>query len=477
MLKRLTNQQKLTALAVASSLILCAEIVAVNFAKFNIILSGGGNYNYDFPDSGFGQAKLIINIVYIIINIVYLIWLLQPPKENTSKFLLILKKSGIFLIIAFISYPFSSDIYMYLQYGLMGLNKINPYLHAANSFTSILSPFVVWPLPATYGPISLLLFMSAASTVAVSPLLGVYVFKVFCVIAHIINAYLIWRLLNTNRHRTKITSAYLLNPLILTQHVSDAHVDVFVCTSLIILIGCLYYRYFVAAILAIWLGVFTKTLPIIWLPLVVTFLVRQRRWKALVIGAFLSFLVIIILSFTVLPTIEAWKSLVNTGVTGLVARSLHHLLYIFLKYSPVKQTEQLVRSFTSFTYLIFAIYYSWTLLKVLWKRSYAEANLISDIGWTTLVLFLFATPWLMSWYPTVLLPVAALSINSRLFVLTSLTLCVSSSIIVGTGSGSSAISIITVISTVGPPIVILLYGRKFLNNIINRMTLLNNSAA
>jgi len=75
------------------------------------------------------------------------------------------------------------------------------------------------------------------------------------------------------------------------------------------------------------------------------------------------------------------------------------------------------------------IYYLVRLLKSYFRNNYSEITLISDIGWITLSLFLFATPWLMPWYPSILLPIAALSINAPHFVLTSLTFALSPSII------------------------------------------------
>ncbi|HCF26443.1 MAG TPA: hypothetical protein DEV81_04360, partial [Cyanobacteria bacterium UBA11049] len=148
--------------------------------------------------------------------------------------------------------------------------------NAANSFNSELSPFLAWSQTSTYGPISLLFFRLSALAIPLSPVLGVYVFKLFCLLFHIFNTYLIWRLLNAHKYRSKVTAAYLINPLLLNEQVISAHVDVFVTTTLIIAIGCLYYKRYVAAILAIFTGFLAKTLPIIWLPLVVNFLVRRH---------------------------------------------------------------------------------------------------------------------------------------------------------------------------------------------------------
>lgn len=475
----MTKYQKiLILLAVIASLVFCIELTSMGLTKFYSVLAGGENYS-DFATGGISRSRLLINFSVIVLNIVYIVWLLQIPQHSSddTSFFKILKYGAIFLVIALISYPYSSDVYMYLQYGLMSLNGISPYLNPASSFTTVLSPFLHWSQTATYGPVSMLFFMAAALTVPISPILGVYVFKLFCVIVHGLNAYLIWYLLKPSQHRRKITLLYLLNPLLLTEHVAGAHVDVFVTNTLILLIGCLYYRQYLGATLALWLGFLTKTLPIIWLPLVINFLLRQKRWKELGIVIFLSLTIILYLSYTSLPTIQAWASLVNPGVAGKQARSLHHLLSlsmnIFTPFTYEAKQVILARA-SSLSFLGFAIYYIWSLLQPYLKKNYSEANLVSEIGWTTLVLFLFATPWLMPWYASVLLPIAALSINSPLFVITSLIFCLCSSIIVGSGSGQTALTLITSTITVGPAIVVLLVGRKFLNRIVEQMPLLNN---
>jgi alpha-1,6-mannosyltransferase len=470
------NKKLLFVFALIFSLVFCAELTVIGLEKINSVPSDLREYQKAFPNT---FTKLRVDIAYFSLTIIYVTWLLQNNRKqnNFLSFLALLKYAGIFLIIAFLTYPHTTDIYLYLHYGLMGLNGINPYINAANSFTSPLSPFLAWFQTSTYGPISQLFFMSAASTVQVSSVLGVYVFKIFCVLIHGINAYLIWHLLKTSNYRSKITLAYLLNPLLLSEHVASAHVDVFVANALIILIGCLYRRYYIAGFLAIWLGFLEKTLPVIWIPLVLSFLVSKQRWKDLAIAGFFSSIIIIILSNTVLPTIESWKSLVNPGVGGRTAISLHYLLnssfYLF-PHIAIGTKKNILSGFTFLTYLGFASYYLWTLLQSYFRRSYSEANLISDIGWTTLILFLFATPWLMPWYASVILPVTALSTTSPLFVLTSLTFSLSSNLIYGVaGEGVSVFSIIASVTVVGLPIAMLLLGPKLLRRSA-QVQLLNN---
>jgi alpha-1,6-mannosyltransferase len=148
----------------------------------------------------------------------------------------IVKATSIFLAIAWIAYPVSSDIYLYLQYGLMGLNKVNPYLISSGNFASELSPFIFWDQTSTYGPISQLFFMAAAFFLSFNTILGIYIFKLICLLAHLLNSYLIWRQLKLSPHQQIITITYLINPLLLFEQATEAHIDVFVCTSIILLI-------------------------------------------------------------------------------------------------------------------------------------------------------------------------------------------------------------------------------------------------
>ena len=121
--------------------------------------------------------------------------------------------------------------------------------------------------------------------------------------------------------------------------------------------------------------------------------------------------------------------------------------------------------YKSLTYLGFVICYFWFLLKPYLKRDYLQSDLVSDLGWVTLILFLFATPWLMSWYPSVLLPFAALGLESPVLALTSLTFSLCAGLIVGTGGRQSLISIVTTLVTLLPPIAILVSRAKLLRKL------------
>ncbi|HEY9641527.1 MAG TPA: hypothetical protein V6C57_13650, partial [Coleofasciculaceae cyanobacterium] len=319
------DQRFLYIVAFATALVLSVVFAIGGITSFIQIITGEEASFNDASFNGLSGVRFLATLAYISLCAVYLIWLLRKKTiSNTLKFSQILKPALPFLLLALIAYPLSNDIYLYLQYGLMGLRGVNPYIVPASKVSTVLDPLLYWLQTSTYGPISELFFMASALFVRISPIAGVYVFKYFCLMAFVSNAYLIWRLLEASPNRSKLTMAYLLNPFLLIAHIADAHVDVFLCTSIIILIGCLHKRFYAAAVLAGVAGFLTKTLPIIWFPLIIGFLIWRRRWRALAIAIAISSVILMVLSQTAFPTFVAWKSLLNPGVSGLTARSIHH---------------------------------------------------------------------------------------------------------------------------------------------------------
>jgi alpha-1,6-mannosyltransferase len=362
------------------------------------------------------------------------VWLIiNKDKKRDINFIKILKNSSLFLLIAFISYPITTDINLYIHYGLMNLNGVNPFINSANTFTSKLSPFLVWKQTSTYGPISQLIFMFSAAFVAIIPSLGIYVFKLICLLFHIFNSYLIWRNLKTSPHKANITIAYLVNPFLLYEQVTNAHIDVLISTILIILIICLKNHNYIATIVTAWIGFLIKTLPIIWLPLIFVYLIKQQRWKIIFSAICISLSIIIAAYIIALPTADAWKSLLNPGVGEKVNDSLYALVKSLLNLKILNFSlsfqQTLYSIFKPIIFSIFVVSYLIILVKPYWKKNYSETNLSVNIGWVTLILFMFAAPWYCSWYSTVLLAVVALNIHSKRFAITSIVFCIMSAII------------------------------------------------
>ncbi len=455
------------------ALVFAAGLLLTGLGKYQQVMQGGENF-HDFSGTSLGIWRTILTVAYGGLIGLYSLflwdgqtgkqWLPQlPPQYLPKGFADLLKLASPFLGLAFLAYPYSSDAYLYLHYGTMASHGMNPYLHTAAEFSSSLSRFIHWTQTATYGPVSMGIFLVPSWFLSISPIAAIFALKGFCLFAHGLNAYLIWRLIGIwlpgGNHQFTLTALYLLNPILLNEFVSNIHLDVFLTTTVIALISCLYSRRYVMAILALWAGCLTKTLPVLWLPLVVGYLVRRRQWRSLILAAGLSLVLIVMLSLTVFPSLAAWKSLVNPGVAGLTARSLYHGLNIILEYLvgvPLSDRLALLSSLNRIAYGGFLVFYAWVGLKPFLNRTYNEANLVVDLGWIALVLFLCATPWLMPWYPTVLVAIALLSFNAPGFFWVSMVFCLSPGLVVGAGSGGGPGSLLTVAATVGPAIGLLI---------------------
>jgi alpha-1,6-mannosyltransferase len=406
------------------ALYLTIEITRLGVDKFHYILAGGKRFA-TFPNQ---ESYLSISLSYLMLVILHLIWVLGSDIRPTfPTFLNLLKRASIFLLFAFIAYPLGNDVYLYLHVGLMNLAKVDPFLTQAGAFVSELTPFVDWKQTSTYGPVSQLLFAISAATLRLHPILAVYVFKIFCLAAHVLNSYLVWKIA-PHDWREKGAIAYLLCPVLLMEQVASAHVDVFVSTSALVLAGCLFKERYGTAFLAIWGGFLTKTVPIIWLPLLGLFLLRKWRWKQLLVGGLVSGSLIAVLSLTVLRSTAAWRSLLNPGVVGQYQSSIPALIRAGLETIPFFIPEALPASdyrypllyFSQYLLVAYAAFYGWKMVQILYKRHYTAANLLADMGWVTLALMLYATSWLMPWYVSIVYAIAVVLPKTKVLGITVL---------------------------------------------------------
>jgi alpha-1,6-mannosyltransferase len=433
--------------------------------KFYYVLAGGRKFA-TFPDL---RTQFAIGGAYLALSIVYLIWLAHLLSSSwlhtTWGFRSILLRTLPFWVLAFIAYPLGNDTYLYLHAGLMNLSGANPYLIRAAASVTQLSPYVDWGQTSAYGVVSQALFTFSALFVSISPISALYVFKLICLALHLFNGYLIWRWLPIPE-RGRVTIAYLLHPVLLMEQVSSAHVDILVSTSLILFALSFANQKLWLAFAALGGGVLGKTLPIIWAPWVAVTLLRQGHWKQLLAMIAASGAIVMGLWLTVMPDFAAWKSILNPGVAGQYQSSLMAIAKFALDLVRIFSPEQLgiiaqrsiLDLLANVTLLGFFGFYSWQL----WRSDRRSHNtpqiLIEDMGWTTLVLMLFATAWLMPWYCSILITFAALIPQARLFGLTTLAFGLSSSAQYILGMNSSLKSLVSI----GLPVLALVIGASML---------------
>ena len=458
----MNRKRALFALALLVATYLSVALVHLGIDKFYYTLAGGRKFA-TFSDL---HSHLGIGLSYVLLSILYLVWIAKqfqhPPHPSSWRFRDILKPAIPFLALAFIAYPLGNDIYIYLHSGLMNLSHANPFLVRAAAFTTELSPYVDWGQTSAYGPVSQLIFTLSAAFVVAHPIVAVYIYKAICLALHVLNGYLIWRYLPVVEQR-RVTIAYLLHPLLLMEQVSSGHIDVLVSTSLISFALCFAKQRYWGAFAVLWGGFLAKTLPVIWAPLIAIAFLRRGLWK-LVLGMIgVSAVILTVLSLTVLPGIDAWRSLLNPGVEGqfqssflAIARFALEITRILMNPSwlTLDNQREMLATIARIPVLGFLGFYAWRLWRSdkFWNNT--PEMLLEEMGWITLVLLLFATSWLMPWYCSILLTFAALVPQARLFGATSLAFALSSSaqyVLVNNSSIKSLVS-------VGLPIVVFLIG-------------------
>jgi alpha-1,6-mannosyltransferase len=472
------SEKWLPYLAIVLSVIFCLDLSFTQLGKFSP------------PDATLIYIRQ--GVEYSLLNVLYLIWLVrnlasnelenvdlfsysreQKLSPNCPEFFSILKAAAIFLVLAYLSHPHKiTDVYIYLQYGLMVWHGHNPYTTALGDFNSKLIPMLSWlKSVCAYGPISLFSFIIAAAFVPISTELGIYALKFIYLVLHLFNGYLVWQISAPLPYRKVLAIAYLTCPLLLFEQVCNVHVDIFVCTAALLLILSLTNNQFVGGIASIWAGILSRTIPLIWLAPIAIFLVKERRWNSLAKAALLSIGLIVFLSLTIFKSPSTWLSLLNSGTSWQTAGSIHNL-FLGLLEAGQKTFPNLVSSrvrnigffgFKALLYLAYLGYYIWLLWKCFSRRSYFSSDLVTDLGWASLALLLLAAPWYQPWYASILFPFILFS-SSRFFKVTALTFAIAGSctyyVLTYDPSAELPLRIISVM-TVFPTLGLLLFRKRF----------------
>jgi alpha-1,6-mannosyltransferase len=300
------------------------------------------------------------------------------------------------------------------------------------------------------------------------------VFKSLCLFAHLLNGYLLWRLAKDHRHQSTLTLAYLVCPILLFEHVAQAHVDVFLTTSILLLLHGLTKDKAMVACCALLLGALTKTVPIIWAPLLLVFLLKARNFRVLLGILALVLAVAGGLALTWLPSLSAWASLLNPGVKWNSAGSLHNIAetcaWWLRDILPPSFTQGRIHQvLAAGSNMAIGLWYLSRMLRIYRRNDRDMSKLVLDFGWTLLLILVFATPWFQPWYATALLPFVLLSAiqrpfkDQRAFVYAGLALaCTSTSYYLFAILGAPRVLfLILSMVTMGPPVGILVYQRAW----------------
>ena len=180
----------------------------------------------------------------------------------------------------------SSDVLEYIGFGrLASVYHVSPYLHTYSEFTDWFALYVTWDDPMPYGPVVLPVFALASLVSGDHLFVAMYAIKVVWLLIHFMNAWLIYHIAKSIAPDPRYALfVFAFNPLILLEQLANGHND-----GLLILFGLLAVvalqrgRGALAVSLAL-LSALVKTSGLFWFAGIVALLIRQRRWRDLVLG-------------------------------------------------------------------------------------------------------------------------------------------------------------------------------------------------
>jgi len=208
------------------------------------------------------------------------LWLFYKKKlrGNYLKYAVVL--STLILIFA---YPFlSSDLFNYIFYSKIILSyHSSPYTHRALDFPGDdWLRFMRWVHGyAPYGP----LWLAGALIPAILGFgkfsLNLLMFKIFIGLFHLLNSYLIFKILEKTGIKNILlaTSFYALNPLLLIEGVANAHNDIVVASFLLLAVYFYVHKENAKSFAVIFAGALIKYIPILNLPWYIFSLLRKKK--------------------------------------------------------------------------------------------------------------------------------------------------------------------------------------------------------
>lgn len=210
---------------------------------------------------------LIILFAYLFFGINLL--LLQRKKIG-KKFVLI--STVLNTLVLVFAYPFLSyDIFNYIfDAKIIFHYHLSPYTHTALNFPSdTWIRFMRWTHRySPYGPLWLTLSLIPFALGLGKFIFTLFTFKIFIGAFHLLNTYLIYKILQKIRPDVVLigTATYSLNPLFLIEGVANAHNDVVLAAFLLMAVFFLVYKKKLHGFGSLVLGILIKYIPLLIIP-------------------------------------------------------------------------------------------------------------------------------------------------------------------------------------------------------------------
>jgi hypothetical protein len=339
----------------------------------------------------------------------------------------------------------SDDLFSYILYGRISVvHHANPLVVLPSDFPR--DPFlqmVYWrDVRSVYGPIWLALSGGLSLVAeALGGSLAVYtaLFKLLGVVAHLLNAWLVWLILGRLAPKARLlgTLFYAWSPLCLLEFGASAHNDALMLTFLLLGVYCLTRGtngptgWDAAAMIAFGLSIATKYVPLALMPLYFALVIWTARghgatwrqtlgavaWRGALLGG--TMLVALVPYWAGPQTINALlfsppaQQLDNSLLESLSWPLRWLAEGVSLRRVAAKSLVETALKATSL--LVFLALYLWE-----FRRARTLPGMLAGWGWILLWYALVASGWFWPWYVTWAVGVVALCAWGRLSMATLL---------------------------------------------------------
>ena len=290
-----------------------------------------------------------------------------------------------------------TDVFNYLGYARLGaLHHLNPYTHViAHASHDPVFRFGSWHnLKSPYGPA----FTALSYPLAFLPIpVAYWVFKVTIVLASLGLTAIVWQIARQLDRDPRFAVAFVaLNPIVIIYAVGGFHNDFFMLIPALGAVSLMLARRDKAAGAALALAVAVKFTAILLLPFLLLGARPVRRRAHLVLGLVLGAIPLVAMSLalfgTSLPNLSDQSTLLtNFSIPNLVG----------LVIGAGGGAPMLLR----IANVLVVVAVAWLIRR--------RGDWLTGAGWATLAL-IASLAWLVPWYITWLLPIAALARNARL---------------------------------------------------------------
>lgn len=398
---------------------------------------------------GFSALRLALSALFLACCALYWVWLReQPPEDQSGSLRAALAPGWPLFAAALASAPISTDSMLYLHYGAMALAGVNPYLVPSGAAQSAFSAHVQWDQTCVYGPLALALFALVAALK--SPALGVIGLKLLWLGAHLAGAAACFQA--GAARRGWAARAFALNPILLLAFVVDVHLDALTCALLLWSMSALARDRALLAFGLLCAAILTKSVALLALPLWFAWALARRRFGLAGAAAALFALLVAVLALTLLPTVSAWRSLVNPiANTG---RSVQHVLALSGQWLHFDGA----RAAAIYAWVARALYVACA--TAVWLRalrqSYDAFALARDFALLLLLACLYVVPFVPWWYSALILAAALWSPSAAWLRAPALTYGVCAAVTLSAGSGLSKAGLASSLLAIVPSSAVLL---------------------